>query len=64
MILGCCSLTHGERAKLLDRAAAAAHFVCDVCVCGCVLCVGATFINLAGRKSTLVKAEWPTFADS
>jgi hypothetical protein len=56
---------HGERAKLLGRAAASAHFdccVCCVCVCGCVLCVGATFSYQTGRKSTSVKANWPTFA--
>jgi hypothetical protein len=41
MIWGCCYPIHGERAKPLDRVAAAAHFDCVscVCVCGCMLCV-------------------------
>jgi hypothetical protein len=54
---------HGERAKPLDRAATAAHFDCCVlvCVCDCVLCVGATFSYHTGRKSTSAKAKWPTF---
>ncbi len=55
---------HGESAKPLNRAAAAAHFDCCVCVCGCVLCVGAIFSYYTGRKSTLAKAKWPTFAHS
>ncbi len=38
--------------------------VCCVWVCGCVLCVGATFSYHTGRKSTLAKAKWPTFAHS
>ncbi len=57
-------LIHPERAKLLDKAAAAAHFDCCVCVCGCVLCVGATFSYHMGRKSTSAKAKWPTFVHS
>jgi hypothetical protein len=31
--------------------------VCCVCVCGCVLFVGATFSYHTGRKSTLAKAN-------
>jgi hypothetical protein len=56
---------HGERAKPLERVAAAAHYdccVCCVCVCGCVLCVGATFSYQTGRTSA--KAKWPIFARS
>jgi hypothetical protein len=39
-------------------------FVCCVCVCGCVLCLGATFSYHTGRKATLAKAKWPPFAES
>jgi hypothetical protein len=53
-----------RESKLLDRAVVAAHFGCGVCVCGCVLCVGATFICHTGRKSTSAKAKWPTFVHS
>jgi hypothetical protein len=39
MIWGCCSLTHGESAKPLDRAAEVTQFDCFVCVFVVVFCV-------------------------
>jgi hypothetical protein len=57
---------HGERAKPLDKAAAAAHVDCCVlCVCLrlCFVC-GSNFNYHTGRKSTSAKAKWPIFVHS
>jgi hypothetical protein len=58
MIWGRCCSIHGERAKLLDRAAAAAHVGCCVCCVLCfvvVFCVGEQLL----ATITVESQHWP-----